>query len=440
MHCIFPLVTLSVAGFDVQEESIDRDEQEDSDLKYVPSQTIDVYDRFNPDDDHQDPVIWEAVQPWIPKIAQIVKDNRNKVEFSKMYPDNPEKEPSLDWVFFRKYSPDDERNSLKHHHDTNLNTVNIELSNDYEGGGLFYIKPLASTGNISDVYAEVGYEWINTVKRENTSSIVFPNMHAGDAIFYNYTVEHAVAPVEQGTRVSLYPTQEEKVPINLTNFNLLTFLFLQYSMAFFFDMDNPAVADDFEEEDDEEEFEVELYNGLVDEVDIYALLDSEEGEEEPYYEDLLESKNELLYSNLSPNESGMVFVKENELIRVVLTRTAQVISEFEIESGKLFYEVEEYDDDDEDDYLDEDEFKVKLRNEFPEKVDIKLKEKGGEVWKYMFENMEVNETNVYIAVEGDQVKVLKGGTESILLDIKIKRSKSLYAFSRDNLNDWHTEL
>ncbi len=205
------ILTLSVAGFDVQEESIDRDEQEDSefdpDVKYVPSQTIDVYNRRDPAEDMQDPVIWEAVQPWIPKIAQIVRDNRNPVEFSKMYPDNPDKEPSLDWVFFRKYSPDDERNSLKHHHDTNMNTVNIELSNDYEGGGLFYIKALASTRNISEVYADFGYEWINTLKRENTSSIVFPDMHAGDAIFYNYTVEHGVAPCEAGTRVSLYPTQ-----------------------------------------------------------------------------------------------------------------------------------------------------------------------------------------------------------------------------------------
>ena len=183
-------------------------------------------------------------------------------------------------------------------------------------------------------------------------------------------------------------------------------------MAFFFDMDNPAVAEDFDEEDDEDDeddyFEVEFYNGLVDEVDIYALLDSKEELVGPY-EDGLEWKNERLYSNLSPNESGMVFVTENELIRVVLTGTTQVISEFEIESGKLLYKVEEDDEDDEDDYLDEDEFKVKLRNEFPEKVDIKLKEKGTEVWKYMFENMEVNETN-------------------------------LYAFSRDNLNDWHTEL
>ena len=209
-----------VAGFNVKEESIDTEEQEeskfDSSVKYIPSQTIDVWTRLTDDDgvelteeeimedDMMDKPIWEALQPWLPKITQIVKDNRNRAEFSKMYPNDPhanDREPSLDWIFFRKYSPDDERNSLKHHHDTNMNTVNIELSNDYEGGGIFYIKPLASTGNISRVYEERGYEWINTLKRENTTSLVFPDLHAGDAIFYNYTVEHGVAPCESGTRV-----------------------------------------------------------------------------------------------------------------------------------------------------------------------------------------------------------------------------------------------
>ena len=208
-----------VAGFNVKEESIDTEEQEeskfDSSVKYIPSQTIDVWTRLTDDDgvelteeeimedDMMDKPIWEALQPWLPKIAQIVKDNRNKAEFSKMYPNDPDKEPVLDWIFFRKYSPDDERNSLKHHHDTNMNTVNIELSNDYEGGGIFYIKPLASTGNISSVYDNRGYDWINTIKRENTSELIFPDLHAGDAIFYNYTVEHGVAACESGTRYSM---------------------------------------------------------------------------------------------------------------------------------------------------------------------------------------------------------------------------------------------
>ena len=65
--------------------------------------------------------------------------------------------------------------------------MNIELSNDYDGGGIFYIKPLVSTGEIDSKYDDMGYEWIDTIKRENTTEIIFPDLHAGDAIFYNYT-------------------------------------------------------------------------------------------------------------------------------------------------------------------------------------------------------------------------------------------------------------
>ena len=42
-----------------------------------------------------------------------------------------------------------------------MNTVNIELADDYEGGGLFYIRPAAW-----QKYSTMGYEWIDNVKRE----------------------------------------------------------------------------------------------------------------------------------------------------------------------------------------------------------------------------------------------------------------------------------
>ena len=93
--------------------------------------------------------------------------------------------------------------------------------------------------------------------------------------------------------------------------------------------------------------------------------------------------------------------------------------------------------------LEEGEFEVELRNEFPDmKVDIVLviDEKGEEVWEDVFDNVKVNETTVFVAVEGDLLKVLKAGTDDELLDIKIKRDKSVYAFSQDNLSEWHTEL
>merc|ERR1711983_535666 len=78
--------------------------------------------------------IYDVLEPWLPAISDVVKQNRNREGFAKYYPDEPEREPELNWVFFRKYSPDDERNSLQHHHDTNMNTVNIALNDDYEGG------------------------------------------------------------------------------------------------------------------------------------------------------------------------------------------------------------------------------------------------------------------------------------------------------------------
>jgi len=226
------LLIIYSEGFLVQKESIDESIQSDPNLKFIPSQTIDIYTKGWEEPGIPTPStgnvvridnepIWESLQPWIPTITQIVRDNRNEEAFSEFYPGEPDREPDLNWIFFRKYSPNDERNSLKHHVDSNMNTVNIELSNDYEGGGIFYIKPLSTTGRIDEDYYSLksGYDWMNSVKRENTSDIVFPNLQAGDAIFYNYTVRHGVAPIESGVR---------------------------YSMAFFFDMGNPAIQDPLE--------------------------------------------------------------------------------------------------------------------------------------------------------------------------------------------------
>ena len=207
---------IHTAGFLIDDESIDVTEQNDPNHKYVPSQTIDVYSKgwaHEPDiiyanGEHivriDNEPIWQVLQPYIPKITQIVIDNRNKEKFQEFYPNEPNRQPELHWVFFRKYSPNDERNSLKHHIDTNMNTVNIELSNDYEGGGIFYIKQFASNNSIAEEYynEKKGYDWLDTLKRENTTDIIFPDLHAGDAIFYNYTVRHGVAPCVSGIRVS----------------------------------------------------------------------------------------------------------------------------------------------------------------------------------------------------------------------------------------------
>lgn len=145
------------------------------------------------------------------------------------FPDQPDRVPQLDWVFFRKYSPDSERNSLLLHVDSNMHTLNIALNDDFHGGGLFYVKPeLAIQGEeetlfhiysrplISDQYCT--YDWLNSIKRKNTSDIVFPTLGPGDVLIHNFTVWHAVAPLEIGTR---------------------------YSFVLFYDMANPAIQGDF---------------------------------------------------------------------------------------------------------------------------------------------------------------------------------------------------
>jgi len=81
-----------------------------------------------------------------------------------------------------------------------------------------------------DTSNNMNYEWVDTIKRENTTELSFPELHAGDAIFYNYTVEHGVAPVESGKRYSM-AFFFDRVVINirslqLQNTNTMTILSL----------------------------------------------------------------------------------------------------------------------------------------------------------------------------------------------------------------------
>ena len=223
-------------GFNVIEESID-DFQE----KPLPSQSIEVYQYDQEEDNHiiNEP-IWDALQPYMEVFSDLVMKTRKEEEHLSLYPDEPDREPELDWIFFRKYSPTSKRNSLIPHVDTNVFTLNIALNDDFEGGGLFYVKPPMQDLSLSkDERPELKpnmstYDWANTVKRENTSELVFPNMQAGDVLIHNFTVWHGVAPLDKGER---------------------------YSFVLFYDMDNPTI-DDFE--DDDNELRVNFYHEIED--------------------------------------------------------------------------------------------------------------------------------------------------------------------------------
>lgn len=132
--------------------------------------------------------------------------------------------------------------------DTNVFTLNIALNDDFEGGGLFYVKPpmqdlSKSRDDRPDLKAKMTtYEWANTVKRENTSELVFPNMQAGDVLIHNFTVWHGVAPLDKGER---------------------------YSFVLFYDMDNPIIDD----LDEGGEFIVEFYHEIEDDKIVLAFVE-----------------------------------------------------------------------------------------------------------------------------------------------------------------------
>ena len=116
------------------------------------------------------------------------------------------------------------------------------------GGGLFYIKPPKSI-NYNFLHSEddydvkvrstrsaaydpvpdikqyhTTYEWVNalTNNHDNNTDVIFPSLKQGDVLIHNFTVWHAVAPIEQGTR---------------------------YSLVLFFDTDNPMLDDNNDNKD-----------------------------------------------------------------------------------------------------------------------------------------------------------------------------------------------
>ena len=210
-------------GFSDEPDSIDHYEPNNYNTK--PSQDIEVYERTR---GVTSPAIWKALQPFMETLTNLVKQSIDTELDGYYFPNKqPDRVPQLGWIFFRKYSPDSPRNSLKLHVDSNMHTLNIALNDDFKGGGIFYVKPPANQQQyesevedgrpqISNEY--MSYEWLNNIKRQNTSDIIFPKMQPGDILIHNWTVWHAVAPIEAGTR---------------------------YSFVIFYDMDNPTIQSDF---------------------------------------------------------------------------------------------------------------------------------------------------------------------------------------------------
>ena len=267
------------------------------------------------------PAIWEALLPFIPTMTKLVKESIELADsYTHYYPDEPDRVPRLDWVFLRKYSPDSDRNSLLVHVDSNMHTLNIALNDDYVGGGLMYVRPPVSLGfdpadgrpNIPAEYQD--YRWLNGVRRGNTSDdIVFPNMSAGDVLIHNFTVWHAVAPIESGSR---------------------------YSFVLFYDMDNPAIQrNDFDDAIGEKgagEMRASFYHEISD-VGIDLLYVGREGDDDGDGEN--EAEAIVVSRGVPPFEKLRMNTWVGHKFRAVVSGEGTVVSEFVMKAGRRKYRI-----------------------------------------------------------------------------------------------------
>ena len=211
MTCNAIIAEAERLGFPLEADSIDSSEVNN---KY--SQAIDIIDYGK---GVLVESLWQLIEPLIPTLTEIVQSTKETIWNLEQA---RSKIPTVDWIFLRKYAPSSERNMLKLHHDINMFTVNLFLSDEYEGGGLFYVRPPIDLGftegaPVPQIPNEwMTYNWLSTIKQKNTTITRFPKLKQGDVLIHNYTVWHAIAPLETG---------------------------LKYSLVFFFDMDNPDVQD-----------------------------------------------------------------------------------------------------------------------------------------------------------------------------------------------------
>lgn len=302
-------------GFPLEHDSIDSELLPSYSNKH--SQAIDVMDE---DGKVNQPAIFDELRPYIPGMADLIKEQRSDALDRFLFPDAPDdRTPELGWIFYRKYSPESARNSLLPHFDDNMFTVNIALNDDFTGGGLFYVKPTYETNPDWDpdqernlFYGPQGdgvpeleehaytYDWVNSLKRSNTSGVVFPKIATGDALIHNYTVWHAVAPLETGTR---------------------------YSMVLFFDMHNPMMegnnrdADEYYDEEENDEFIAQVYE------DGY-----EEGYEDGLYGDRMRTFEDGYEEDDDENENE----EEDDPVPIGI-QVRHGIRECDVETGSLPY-------------------------------------------------------------------------------------------------------
>mmetsp|Transcript_10045 Transcript_10045/g.16462 ORF Transcript_10045/g.16462 Transcript_10045/m.16462 type:complete len:194 (-) Transcript_10045:268-849(-) len=185
-------------------------------------------------------------------------------------------------------------------------------------------------------------------------------------------------------------------------------------MAFFFDMDNPALRDD----SGKKSLEVDLQS-MIHDVELEIVL----------VHDALREKDvsRVLFDKVTPK---VIFTYEayvGDRLRALVAGTKEVVSEIEIRPYKSFYKIFHEPED-------PNKFRVELHNALPDvELDIVLVYDAAEekeVWEVLLDDVVFDETIFYHASTGDVLRALIAGTDTAVSDIEIRRDQSLYAISQ----------
>lgn len=169
------------------------------------------------------PILWTRILPIISNSFDLIHQHYGPTTNSVSSKCKEEKW-RLDWIFLRKYGDfnNSTRNQLIPHQDSSIVSMTIPLNyqEEYGQGGLFFMKlhdlievdqSCDTLGNkrnnninssVPDDFMRT-YDWLETVKRKNTSLLWFPEADAGAGFLYQGAIWHGVAPVTDGTRYSM---------------------------------------------------------------------------------------------------------------------------------------------------------------------------------------------------------------------------------------------
>jgi hypothetical protein len=191
-----------------------------------------------------------------------------------------------------------------------MHLVNITLNNDFDGGGLFFVKlPVIQDKEAVDGYPIMldeyrDYDWLSRQMRQNASEIIFPTLGTGDLLIYNYTLYRGVALVEAGTH---------------------------YYFVLFYDMDNPAIQVD-SKVCDFTAIWVRFYHKIKD-IEISHLFVNTHLKGHPTV---------VIKKYMHPFKEYPQYTYVRHVFQAVIRRTNTIVSEFVMSDNQSLYTVEAY--------------------------------------------------------------------------------------------------